>query len=129
MVAPHTPGETLAEAAARHGRSLDTARNHWSRHPDWPAPLGKRGRAHVYDPAAVDAFVARQLPDLEAARLYTARDLEAAGLGIKAATIRADQSKGRWPEPDDTTGGANRWYGSTVKAALAGRRSYRRTSD
>ncbi|MFE0036821.1 hypothetical protein [Streptomyces sp. NPDC059015] len=122
-------GETLREIAARYDRSYETLRTEWSRHPAWPSPVGKRGRALVYDPAVVDQFVAEQLarstPDLESGRLYTAREIEAA-TGLKAATIRGDASKGRWPAPDDTTGPANRWKGSTVTAALQGRRGYRR---
>ncbi|MFI1535546.1 helix-turn-helix transcriptional regulator [Streptomyces anandii] len=123
-------GETLREIAARHGRAYDTLRNHWSRHPDWPAPIGKRGRAKTYDPAAVDRVIrdhfARPSTDLEGRRLYTAREIEQL-TGISAATIRADRSLGRWPAPDDTSSRAHRWYGSTITQALEGRRGYRKT--
>ncbi|MGW7198472.1 hypothetical protein [Streptomyces chryseus] len=125
---PTPPGETLREIAARHGRAYDTLRAQWSRHPAWPAPVGRRGRSYVYDPAAVDAVIAehfgRPSVELEGGRLFTAREIEQA-TGISAATIRADRSKGRWPAPDDTAGPAHRWYGSTVTTALAGRRGYR----
>ncbi|WP_018385275.1 hypothetical protein [Wenjunlia vitaminophila] len=118
--------ETLREIAARHGRSYDTVRNKWSRHPDFPAPVGKRGRSLEYDTQAVDRWVqaekGRPAPDLEPARLYTAQDLEVAGVGITAGTIRADLARGRWPKPDHTTGG-NRWRGATVIKHLAGRRA------
>ncbi|MFB7596905.1 helix-turn-helix transcriptional regulator [Streptomyces sp. NPDC056160] len=123
------PGETYAEIAARHGRAETTVRNQWARHPAWPEPIGKRGRYLLFDPATVDQVVAehieRPAADLEPSRLYTAREIEQA-TDLTAATIRADRSKGRWPEPDDCSGRAHRWYGSTVAQALAGRRGYRK---
>ncbi|MFE9645301.1 hypothetical protein ACFYO0_14530 [Streptomyces sp. NPDC006365] len=67
--------------------------------------------------------------ELEPRRLYTAQQLEDAGIGIEAGTIRADLTRGRWPEPDDTEGGVNRWYYATVTTALTTRRSYRQTQD
>lgn len=126
------PPETVAEIAERIGRPLTTVRNTWTRHPAWPEPLEqRRGRWRLYDPAAVDVFVRdhidRQAAALEPERLYTARELEAAGVGITAATIRADRSRGRWPTPDDTEGDVNRWRGATATKALEGRRGYRRT--
>lgn len=128
------PPETVAEIAERIGRPLTTVRNTWTRHPAWPEPLEqRRGRWRLYDPAAVDAFVRdhidRQAAALEPERLYTARELEAAGIGITAGTIRADRARDRWPAPDDTTGGVNRWRGSTVTQALEGRRGYRRSTE
>ncbi|MEV4033416.1 hypothetical protein [Streptomyces umbrinus] len=127
MVAPEP--ETLREIAARHGRAYNTLRNQWSRHPAWPDPVGKRGQAYVYDPVKVDEAIAehfaREGAELEPARLYTAREIEAA-TGITAATIRADRSRSRWPAPDDSSGPAHRWYGRTVAQALVGRRGYRR---
>lgn len=129
MVDPAPKGETLAEIAARHGRAYNTLRNQWARHEAWPDPLPeKRGRSYVYDPAAVDQVIAehfvRPAAELEPRRLYTAREIEDA-TGITAATIRADQSKGRWPAPDDTSERANRWLGSTITKAVADRRGYR----
>ncbi|MFF9310103.1 helix-turn-helix transcriptional regulator [Streptomyces sp. NPDC014748] len=125
------PGETYAEIAARHGRAETTVRNQWARMADWPKPLPeKRGRRVQFAPADVDAFVAahirRQSAELESRRLYTAREIEAL-TGITAATIRAERSKGRWPAPDDTSGRAYRWYGTTIKETLAPRRGYRRS--
>ncbi|MFF1416554.1 hypothetical protein [Streptomyces sp. NPDC058280] len=134
---PAAAGETLREIAARHGRAYDTLRTQWSRHPDWPPPIGKRGRSQVYDSAAVDRVIAkhfqRSATKLEPRRLYTAREIETA-TKITAATIRADQSKKRadgtprWPAPDDTSETANRWYGATITKALKGRRSYGRAA-
>jgi hypothetical protein len=128
------PPETAADIAARTGRPLSTVKNTWRRHPDWPKPLPeKRGRWVQYDPDAVDQFIRdhieRQAVELEPRRLYTAPELEAAGIGITAGTIRADLTRRRWPEPDDTEGGTNRWYGATVTAALQSRRGYRRAKD
>jgi hypothetical protein len=133
MVEPPTEGETLREIAARHGRAYNTLRNQWSRHPAWPDPLPeKRGRSYVYDPAAVDRVIAehfeRQAVELEPRRLYTAREIETL-TGVTAATIRADQSRDRWPAPDDTSGGVNRWTGATATQALEGRRGYRRSTE
>ncbi|MDT0567902.1 hypothetical protein RM704_10540 [Streptomyces sp. DSM 3412] len=132
MVDSPPQGETLPEIAARHGRAYDTLRAQWSRHSAWPAPIGKRGRFKIYDPAAVDRVIAehfeRQAVELEPRRLYTAREIEAM-TGVSAATIRADRSKGRWPAPDDTSGAAHRWYGETVTTAMTGRRGYRRNTE
>lgn len=126
------PGETYAEIAARHGRAETTIRNRWARHPNWPESVGKRGKFLLFAPAAVDRFVAehldRQAAELEPHRLYTAREIGQL-TGITAATIRAERSKGRWPEPDDHSGRAHRWYGATVARALEGRRGYRRAGD
>ncbi|MER5559687.1 hypothetical protein ABT071_13885 [Streptomyces sp. NPDC002506] len=125
--------ETLREIAARHGRAYDTLRNHWSRHPDWPPAVDKRGRSLLYDPAAVDDVIARHFTrpavDLDPRRLYTAREIEAL-TGITAATIRADRTKARadgtarWPAPDDTSQRAHRWYGRTVSEELKRRQAY-----
>ncbi|MER7807905.1 hypothetical protein [Streptomyces sp900116325] len=132
MVDTPAEGETLREIAARHGRAYDTLRTQWSRHPAWPAPLGKRSRSYVYDPAAVDAVIAehftREATTFEPRRLYTAREV-ADLAGISSATIRADVKKGRWPAADDATQMTHRWYGATITTALAGRRGYKRTKD
>ncbi|MFD8687835.1 hypothetical protein [Streptomyces sp. NPDC059651] len=128
---PPTDGETLREIAARHNRAYDTLRAQWSRHPAWPAPIGKRGRSYIYDPAAVDTAIAehftRGTATFESGRLYTAREISEL-TGISAATIRADVSRNRWPAPDDTSQMANRWTGTTITTALAGRRHDPRTA-
>ncbi|MFE6362959.1 helix-turn-helix transcriptional regulator [Streptomyces sp. NPDC057806] len=125
-------GETYADIAARHGRSEAHVRNVWARRPQWPGPIGRRGRHLIFDPAAVDEAVTdhigRPAVHLEPHRLYTAKEIEAA-TGITAATIRADRAKGRWPAPDDTSSRAHRWKGETVTQALAGRRPYRKAAD
>ncbi|MEI5520677.1 hypothetical protein WB388_08685 [Streptomyces brasiliscabiei] len=130
---PRRDPETVADIAERTGRPLSTVRNTWARHPDWPAHVGRRGRWVAYDPDDIDQWLAanvdRQAVTLEPARLYTARELEASGIGITAATIRADLSRGRWPAPDNTEGGTNRWTGATASAAIEGRRRYRRTDS
>ncbi|MFI8531079.1 hypothetical protein ACIGMX_12600 [Streptomyces aquilus] len=118
------------EIAAAYDVSPHTVRASWSQHPDWPAPVGKRGRYKEYAAEDVAAFVRdhieRQAVTLEPRRLYTAQQLEAAGIGVTAGTIRADRTRGRWPEPDDTENGVNRWLGATATKALQGRRGYRR---
>ena len=118
------------EIAEQYGVSIHTVTKAWPRHPDWPDSVGKRGRYKEYDAQAIADFVhdhvERQAVTLEPRRLYTAQQLEDAGVGIKAGTIRADLTRGRWPEPDDTVGGVNCWYGATATQALAGRRGYRR---
>ena len=128
MVDPTPTGETLEQIATRHGRAYNTLRTEWSRHPDWPAPIGKTGQTLLYDPTAVDRVIAkhftRATPHFQPDRLYTAKEIEAA-TGIKAATIRADVTKNRWPTPDDPTSRAKRWYGSTITHALSNRRTYR----
>ncbi|MER8233486.1 hypothetical protein [Streptomyces sp. NPDC094049] len=132
MVATEPEGETLSEIAARYGRAETTVRNQWTTHPDWPDPLGRgggQGRPNVYDSTEVDAVVAehflRPVVELEASRLYSAAEIEAA-TGISAGTIRADVSKGRFPQADDKRGAAKVWRGATVTEALAGRHGYRR---
>jgi hypothetical protein len=119
------------EIAQTYDVSLHTVTKTWSQHPAWPAPAGKRGRYKEYDAQDIADFVREHVqrqttPALEPQRLYTAQQLEAAGIGIKAGTIRADLTRGRWPEPDDTADGVNRWYGRTATQALEGRRGYRR---
>lgn len=130
MVEP--PRLITPEIATRYDRSLHTVTKTWARHPDWPAPVGKRGRYKEYDADAVDAFVrqhvTRQTPDLEPGRLYTVQEL-AAATGIAEPTIRADLSRGRWPAPDDTAAGVHRWRGRTVTDALDDRPSYTAPDD
>ncbi|MFF5004667.1 hypothetical protein ACFY3G_17770 [Streptomyces phaeochromogenes] len=128
------PAETVEEIADRIRRPLSTVKNTWRRHPAWPDPLPeKRGRRRLYDPEAVDQFIRdhidRASVTLEPQRLYTAPELESAGIGITAGTIRADLTRHRWPEPDDAEDGVNRWYGATAAQAVEGRRGYRRKSQ
>lgn len=121
------------EIADRYGRSLHTVTKVWVQHPAWPQPVDKRGRYKEYDAAAVATFVRdhidRASVDLEPDRLYTAQQLEDAGAGVTAGTIRSDLSRDRWPRPDDTADGVNRWYGHTATTALAGRRPYTRHTE
>ncbi|MYW48868.1 hypothetical protein [Streptomyces sp. SID161] len=125
------PGLITPEIAEQYGVSDHTVTKTWAQHPDWPAPVGKRGRYKEYAAADIADYVRkhveRQAVVLEPERLYTAQQLEDAGIGIKAGTIRADLARGRWPEPDDTEHGVNRWKGMTVMTAMTGRRVYRRS--
>jgi hypothetical protein len=124
------PGVIAPEIAREHGRSLHTVTKSWMRHPEWPPPVGKRGRYNEYDREAVAAWIAahaaRPSVELEPDRLYTAQQLEDAAIGIAASTIRADRSLGRWPAPDDESDGVARWKGSTAAATMQSRRVYRR---
>lgn len=125
-----TVGVIAPEIAEKYDRSLHAVTKDWTRRPGWPPTIGKRGRYKEYDAQAVDTFVRdhvlRRAVELDVGRLYTAAELEAAGAGITAGTIRADRSRGRWPEPDDRTHGVDRWRGDTAARALASRRGYHR---
>ncbi|MFE2046378.1 hypothetical protein ACFXAZ_36750 [Streptomyces sp. NPDC059477] len=126
------PGLINPEIATKYGVSIHTVTKSWSQHPEWPAPAGKRGRYKEYAAQDIADFVRthvdRPTVTLERRRLYTAQQLEEAGIGITAGTIRADLARDRWPEPDDTEDGVNRWRGQTAMAAMTGRRGYRRSS-
>ncbi|WP_217545588.1 hypothetical protein [Streptomyces sp. GbtcB6] len=127
------PGMIAPEIAEHYGVGIHTVTKTWAQHEAWPASVGKRGRYKEYAAADIDAFVRehvqRQAVTLEPKRLYTAQQLEDAGIGITAGTIRADLTRDRWPEPDDTENGVNRWKGKTVTAVMATRRGYRRTQS
>lgn len=69
------------------------------------------------DPVIAEHF-ARTDAGVESRRLYAACELEAAGVGVTAGTIRGDRTRDRGPDPDDTEGGVNRWYGATAAKAL-----------
>jgi predicted DNA-binding transcriptional regulator AlpA len=122
------PGLTTPEIAEKYGRTLNTVQTDWTQRGTFPPAIDRRGKHKVYDAEAVAQFVrenvARTVPELEAERLYTAADIEEA-TGIKRSSIRAAKSRGAWPDPDNTTGRADRWFGRTVTAALANRRGYR----
>jgi hypothetical protein len=126
----HAEKLILPEIAARYDRKPNTIRTRWMRDPAWPEPAGRRGRWNEYDAAAVARAVELiagrrrlagggpdELLDVPAAARYT---------GLAAATIRSDIRLGRWPAPDDDASGVRRWKRSTVAAAVAGRRNYRR---
>lgn len=131
------PAHTARRATGRHLRGdrrplrprpprYVAENTRWGRHPDWPAPVAKRGRSAEFDPQAVHAFVqqhhTRQAPALDPNRAYTVT--EAAKLiGLTADTIYSDISRGRWPDPDTTTpDGIRLWHGSTLTRALQQRR-------
>lgn len=119
---------TAPEIAAKYGRTLSTVQRQWMVRPDFPAPIGKRGRWNAYDPAAVDAavrahFVRTVEPTGDPDELLTQIEI-AAVTGLSPSTIRADISRGRIGEPDDETDGVKRWKRSTITEAMAGRRRY-----
>ncbi len=118
----------LPEIAERHQRPESVIR-WWRWRYDWPQPAGKRGRWDDYDPAEVDRAVTVILAlagsDGDPAELL---DITAAAreAGITAGTIRADISRGRWPQPDDYRHGSRRWKRSTVREEMASRRPNKR---
>jgi hypothetical protein len=120
--------ETLADIAARTGRALETVRRNWRKHPDWPAPIGHQSRAALYDPDAVDTWLAahakRPAVQLEAGRLYTAAEIHALG-GPSPESINSEKSRGKWPPPDGKIGRANAWRGETVQGRLDTMHAYR----
>lgn len=122
------PGLTIAEIAAKYGRAVRTIEQ-WRQAYDWPAPAGARpgtgGRpALEYDPdavaAAVRAILALAGDGADPDELLTAREA-AEEAGLSYGTVRADISRGRWPEADRP----GRWKRSTVRAAMAARRPHR----
>lgn len=126
-----TPERLIApEIAARYSRPLSTVQTAWMPDPAWPAPAGKRGRWNEYDAAevaaAVQAITTRPpLPDDGPGELLTI--VQAAEYArLAESTIRSDISRGRWPGPDGEAHGVKRWKRSTVAAAVARRRNYRR---
>jgi predicted DNA-binding transcriptional regulator AlpA len=126
-------GENLTqpEIAARYGVSEATIRL-YRRQPQWPAPVGKRGRSQEYDAAEVDtamrALSRAPIPNGDPDELLDARQA-AAEADITPSALYADASRGRWPEPDDEQHGAKRWKRSTIVAHMAGRRRYARGSS
>ncbi|MFJ6841364.1 helix-turn-helix transcriptional regulator [Streptomyces griseoluteus] len=127
MVDP--PRLTAPQIAQKYERALTTVMTDWTQRATFPDPVGRSGRHYTYDAQAVAAYVRdyvdRPGVELEADRLYTAREIEAL-TGIKASTIRADKKRGRWPQPDGISGRADVWLGSTVTTTLNGRRGYHR---
>ncbi|MGP3914327.1 helix-turn-helix transcriptional regulator [Nonomuraea sp. 10N515B] len=119
------------EIAERYGRSLETVRDTWRKHPDWPAPIGRRGRWAEYDAAAVDQLVRRLWvrPELPSEGnpddLLTINEI-VEYTGLARGTIDADISRGRWREPDEVEYGVKRWRRSTVDDVMSKRRGYRR---
>jgi predicted transcriptional regulator len=130
------PGITLPEIAETYGRTYATVRQQWTRHPDWPAPTGKRGRFGEYDPKAVAAWVTAHADRDQDAPIFT-RD--PAGLltvaeiadesGLSHRTVRADLSRGRLlpAEGDTVRDGVKLWRRGTIAAQLRKRRGYRRS--
>jgi len=118
----------LPEIAAAYGRAEETIAWWRARYP-WPERTGKRGRWDEYDPAEVAAAVRKILAlaeeDADPDELLDMK-AAAAEAGISYATVRADVSKGRWPQPDDEGHGVRRWKRSAVRAEMASRRPNRR---
>ncbi|MGI5133858.1 MULTISPECIES: helix-turn-helix transcriptional regulator [unclassified Streptomyces] len=125
-----TPGLTRLRRGWWGAAELQRARGQTRTKPGRPSRHARKQQ--TYDAASVAAFVRdhvdRPAVELEPRRLYTAREIEDL-TGVKAATIRSDRTRGRWPAPDDESERAHRWYGATVTRALAGRRGYHKADD
>lgn len=115
-------GETIAEIAVRYGRARATVSKTWSQQDDWPAPIGRRRNAHIYDPVAVDAWLARRvhgpvkvhwIPD----HLYSLRDM-ADKTRLPYTTLRSRLQVGLLPPADDTSRRPHRWFGATIASAM-----------
>lgn len=123
------PGIITPEIAKKYSRSAHTVSKIWTRQPDWPEPVSKRGKYLEYDPAEVEAWVAENVArapvELEPSRLYTVQEISAE-TGLAEGTIRSYRSRGDWPGPDDTAYGVDTWRGETVMTALARRRRRKR---
>lgn len=124
------PGVTYAEIADHYGLAprYVAENTRWGRHPEWPAPVAKRGRSAEFDPASVHTFAqqhhARQVPTLDPDHAYTVTEA-ATATGLTTDTIYSDISRGRWPAPDTTTAdGVRLWHGSTLTHVLQQRRKY-----
>ncbi|MFF3622346.1 helix-turn-helix transcriptional regulator [Streptomyces sp. NPDC002467] len=114
--------ETITEIAARYGRAPATIRTQWAQEPDWPAPVGRRVNAHLYDPADVDDWLARRIQgpiavDWIPEGLYSLRDI-AAATGLPLSTLRSRVQVDLLPPADDTSGRPHLWFGSTIAAAM-----------
>ncbi|WUI00223.1 hypothetical protein OHR68_43275 [Spirillospora sp. NBC_00431] len=125
------PALIAPEIAERYGRATSTVQRVWTQHPEWPAPVGKRGRWNTYDAEQVDQLVRRAFLRDEPARAGDPDDLLTVNeiadyTGLSPATIRADISRDRWRDPDETRDGVKRWRRSSVDQIIKSRRSYRR---
>ncbi|MGW6984738.1 hypothetical protein ACWGE1_35680 [Streptomyces sp. NPDC054932] len=123
-------GVTYTEIAGHYGMSARylSENPRWGRHPDWPAAIGKRGRAIEFDAEAIARFFGehhtREATPLDPNRRYTVVEIAEAS-GLQPDSIRSDISRGRWPAPDEMDGDRKLWWGETVTTHLAGRRIYR----
>ncbi|RJO74155.1 hypothetical protein D5S18_18555 [Nocardia panacis] len=129
---------TAPEIAAKYGRAKSTVQRQWKVAPDWPAPIGKRGKWLEYDEAAVEEVVkswggravhdspADGQIDSDPSDLLTTKEI-AEYTGLAYGTIRADASTGKLGNPDDIdSGGVKRWRRDTIDGVMGKRRRYRR---
>lgn len=123
------PGMTAAELGARYGRSAATIRT-WLAEPEAPAPVGKRGKAHEYDPDQAEAHFRRTHlpplpdPDDDPGRLLTLAEA-ADRAGIEYSTASSYVARGQWPDPDEVRDGVKLWKAATIDQRRANRKRLR----
>lgn len=124
-------GITYDEIAAKYERSVSTIRQQWATHPDWPKPIGKRGRLLEFSVDQVHALaVAHFLPPLppegDPDELLTLAEI-AERTGKPLSTLesyahrKGDTEHKHWPRSVHRRG-VRYWIWGDVAAHLAGRR-------
>ena len=123
---------TYAQIANKYNRSLSTIKQAWAKHPDWPKPTGRRGRAltfnadQVHDLAATH-FLPEPPPEGDPDELLTLAEI-AARTGTPLPTLEAyayrktDTHHRHWPTRAGHRDGTSLWHWGTVAQHLAARR-------
>jgi transposase len=131
MTTTPRPGLTYDEIAQRYGRSLSTIKQTWAKHPNWPAPIGKRGRALEFDADQVHALAVAEFlppppPEGDPDELLTLAEI-ADRIGQPLATLegyahrRSDAEHKHWPRSVHRHG-VRYWIWGDVADHLAARR-------
>lgn len=124
-------GLTRPEMAARYKVSERTVRR-WCAEPDWPAPIGKRGKFEEYDREQADAAAARRQQRAEPVdagpRLLTTTEI-AQLYHLDPGTVRgyaSSTARNILGDPDAVRDGVKLYRADRVAVIMAGRRRYRR---
>lgn len=129
---PDGMGLTYDEIAAKYERSPSTIRQQWATHPDWPTPIGKRGRSLEFSADQVNAlavaeFLPPEPPEGDPDELMTLSEI-ADRTGKPLSTLESyahrqnDTEHKHWPPRAGHRNGTNLWRWGDVAAHLAGRR-------